>query len=164
MRCYNKIESLLYSKYIFSVITMYTIDFGNFNTDTHVKCITNRASSHSYEPFHFKAPSILYEGLFSVEEVWSYVVYCFQCRWNKTVSEHSTVTEQLYTTINTYPCYRELYCSIHTQGKKYKESPTLITQMSLSVSAGTVTLIVKNNYAINQSESEVSDIQTEALL
>lgn len=36
--------------------------------------------------------------------------------------------------------------------------------MSLSVSAGTVTLIVKNNYAINQSESEVSDIQTEALL
>lgn len=36
--------------------------------------------------------------------------------------------------------------------------------MSLSVSAGTVTLIVKNNFAINQSESEVSDIQTEALL
>lgn len=36
--------------------------------------------------------------------------------------------------------------------------------MSLSVSAGTVTLIAKNNYAINQSESEVSDTQTEALL
>lgn len=52
-------ESLLYSKYIFSVITMYKIDFGNFNMDTHVKGITNGASSHSYEPFHIKAPSIL---------------------------------------------------------------------------------------------------------
>jgi len=52
-------ESLLYSKYIFSVITMYKIDFGNFNMDTHVKGITNGASSHSYEPFQIKAPSIL---------------------------------------------------------------------------------------------------------
>lgn len=48
--------------------------------------------------------------------------------------------------------------------RRGKKTPTLITQISLSVSAGLVTLIVKNSYAINHSESKVSDTQTEALL
>lgn len=67
MRCYNQTESLLYSKYIFSVITMYTIDFGNFNMRTHAKGITNRASSHPHEPWLIKATSTPQERLFSTE-------------------------------------------------------------------------------------------------
>lgn len=85
---------------------MYRIDFGNFNMNTHVKGITNRASSHSHEPFHIKAPSTLQERLFSIEEVWSCVVHCFYCRWNNTVLECITVTEWLYFRITTHPCYR----------------------------------------------------------
>lgn len=68
MRCYNQTEALLYSKYIFSVLTIYTMDFGNFNMDTHVKGITNEASSHSHESVHIKVPSTPQEKLFSMEE------------------------------------------------------------------------------------------------
>lgn len=73
MRCYNQTESLLYSKYIFSVLTMHTMDSGNFNMDTHVKGITNGASSHSGESVHIKAPSTSQEKLFSMEEAESCV-------------------------------------------------------------------------------------------
>lgn len=44
------------------------MDFGNFNTDTHVKGITKEASSHSHESVHFKAPSTPEEKSFSMEE------------------------------------------------------------------------------------------------
>lgn len=71
MKCYNQTESLTYSKYIFSVLTMYTMDFGNFNMDTHVKGITNEASSHSPESVHIKAPSTPQEKLLSMEEAQS---------------------------------------------------------------------------------------------
>lgn len=57
MRCYSKTESVLCSKYIFSVIVMYIIDFNNLNTDPHVKCITNKASSHPHDPLYTKGPS-----------------------------------------------------------------------------------------------------------
>jgi len=73
---------------------MYTIDFGNFNMDTHVKGITNRAASHSHEPFHIKAPSTRQERLFSVEEVQSCLVHCFSCRQSNTVLECAMVTYQ----------------------------------------------------------------------
>lgn len=71
MRCYNQTESLLYSKYIFSVLTMYTMNSGNFNMDTHAKGITNGASSHSHESVHIRAPSTPQEKLFSMEEAQS---------------------------------------------------------------------------------------------
>lgn len=124
MRCYNKTESLLYSKYIFSVITMYTIDFGNFNMDTHVKGITNRASPHSHEPFLIRAPSTLQERWFSIEEVRSYVVHCFYFRWNNAVLGCVMVTEWSHFKINTHPCYREWHCSVHTQEGGTTPPPT----------------------------------------
>lgn len=45
-----------------------------------------------------------------------------------------------------------------------QKKPISILQMSLPVSPGTVTLIARNSHAINHSEPEVSDTQTEALL
>lgn len=47
------------------------MDFGNFNMDTHVKGITNEASSHSLESVHIKTPSTPQEKLFSMEEAQS---------------------------------------------------------------------------------------------
>lgn len=44
------------------------MDLGNFNTDTHVKGITNETSSHSQESVHIKAPSTPEEKLLSMEE------------------------------------------------------------------------------------------------
>lgn len=49
------------------------MDSGNFNMDTHVKGITNGASSHSGESVHVKAPSTPQEKLFSMEEAESCV-------------------------------------------------------------------------------------------
>lgn len=52
---------------------MYTMDFSNFNMDTHVKGITSEASSHSHESVHIKAPSTPQERLVSMEEAQSCV-------------------------------------------------------------------------------------------
>lgn len=102
MKCYNQTESLLYSKYIFSVLTMYTMDFGNFNMDTHVKGITNEALSHSHESVHVKGPSTPQEKLFSMEEAQSCV-----CIVSVVTALGSViVTEWPHFRIIEHPCYR----------------------------------------------------------
>lgn len=56
------------------------MDFGNFNTGTHVKGITNEASSRSQESLRVKGPSTPEEKL-SMEEAQPCVcVHCFCCR------------------------------------------------------------------------------------
>lgn len=59
------------------------MDFGNFNLDTHVKGITNDASSQSHESVHIKAPSTPQEKLLSMEGAQTVLcVHCFCCRWS----------------------------------------------------------------------------------
>lgn len=109
MRCYNQTESLLYSKYIFSVLTIYTMDFGNFNMNTRVKGITNEASSHSLESGHIKTPSTPQEKLFSMEEAQT----CLSI-----VSIGGGITQfrkcysyRMVTFQNYYLCYRWRHCT-----------------------------------------------------
>lgn len=138
MRCYNQTESLLYSKYIFSVLTTYTMDFSNFNMDTHVKGITNEASAHSLESVHIKAPSTPEETLFSMEEAQTCV---------SIVSLGSaTATEWWHFRIIAHACYSWRHCT-HTGGTNPHPDNADISLHQL---------IVRHSSAINHSVSSVT--------